>query len=228
MVSMAMCHVTFIWVPVVALPMSTHSAILILIAEWDFSSISSTYSSGTTYSWSVDGQPEFGHLLGSPYPCLCERNPDNTASFGCYTTEVDVPSPGISIGWNHRIAATNTGIPLQRLRRSQAISSGQSNTAATCLSSIGSPTPSCTDGISEMARKLGCWLCGGPWICPPCPAGCTITLWYFDHLCDNYPSETTWNIKMLQWCYSVLQRTLFCCRRNSHNASLFAQCILYI
>ena len=163
-----------------------------------FSSIGSTYSTVPTYSWSVEVVThEFGHLLGSQHTHACVWNGNNTAIDGCYTTEGGCANPGIPSGGGTIMSychLTSTGINFTKGFGTQPGNIIRSKvTAATCLSACpGSPTPSCTDGIQN-GQETGVD-CGGP-SCPPCPTGCTTNSGTLTIVLDNYPSETTWNIK---------------------------------
>ena len=159
------------------------------------------------------GNPRIWSFAGfTTYPCLCvERN--NTAIDGCYTTEGGycLARAFPSERWNHHhvVATTSTGDQsLQRLRHPARQYHRSKVTAATCLSACpGSPTPSCTDGIQN-GQETGVD-CGGP-SCPPCPAGCLTNSGTLTIVLTNYPSETTWNIKMLQ--------LLFCTPADPYSA----------
>ncbi len=163
-----------------------------------FSSIGSTYSTVPTYSWSVEVVThEFGHLLGSQHTHACVWNGNNTAIDGCYTTEGGCANPGIPSGGGTIMSychLTSTGINFTKGFGTQPGNIIRSKvTAATCLSACpGSPTPTCTDGIQN-GQETGVD-CGGP-SCPPCPTGCTSNSGTLTIILDNYPSETTWNIK---------------------------------
>nr|MBK7790372.1 T9SS type A sorting domain-containing protein [Saprospiraceae bacterium] len=163
-----------------------------------FSSIGSTYATVPTYSWSVEVVThEYGHLLGSQHTHACVWNGNNTAIDGCYTTEGGCANPGIPSGGGTIMSychLTSTGINFTKGFGTQPGNLIRNKvTVATCLSACpGSPTPTCTDGIQN-GQETGID-CGGP-TCPPCPTGCTTNSGTLTIVLDQYPSETTWNIK---------------------------------
>ena len=162
-----------------------------------FSSIYSSYSSVPTYSWSVEVVThEFGHLVGSSHTHACVWNGNSTAIDGCYTTEGGCSNPGLPsnggtvMSYCHLTSAGinfNNGFGPQpgNLIRSKV-------TAATCLAACSESPPSCTDGIQN-GQETGID-CGGP-SCPPCGSGCTANPGTITIVLDNYPNETTWNLK---------------------------------
>jgi hypothetical protein len=184
-----------------------------------FSSIDASYSTAPTYSWSVMVVThEFGHLWGSRHTHACVWNGNNTAIDGCSgSTEGSCALPGYpsqggtlmsychlqSVGINF-----NEGFGQQP---GDVIRNSVAN--ATCTAPCGPPT--CTDGIQngdETGVDCGapgcpdcptCFDtiqngdetgvdCGGP-DCAPCPCnGTNVTLTI---VLDNYPEETSWQIK---------------------------------
>ena len=162
-----------------------------------FSSIYSSYSSVPTYSWSVEVVThEFGHLVGSSHTHACVWNGNSTAIDGCYTPEGGCSNPGLPsnggtiMSYCHLTSAGinfNNGFGPQpgNLIRSKV-------TAANCLAACSASPPSCTDGIQN-GQETGID-CGGP-SCPPCGSGCTANPGTITIVLDNYPNETTWNLK---------------------------------
>ena len=164
-----------------------------------FSSIQSSYSTVPTYSWSVEVVThEFGHLIGSQHTHACVWNGNNTAIDGCYTTEGGCSNPGIPTGGGTIMSychLTSAGINFNNGFGAQPGNLIRSKvTAANCLSqcSGGGGGPTCTDGILN-GQETGID-CGGP-TCPPCSSGCSQNAGTLTILLDNYPGETTWNIK---------------------------------
>ena len=184
-----------------------------------FSSIDNSYLTVPTYSWSVMvATHELGHLWGSRHTHACVWNGNNTAIDGCSgATEGSCSLPGYpsqggtimsychlqSVGINF-----NEGFgpqPGNVIRNSVD--------QASCTSPCGPPTctdgiqngnetgvdcggpdcpacPTCSDGIQN-GNETGVD-CGGP-DCAPCPCGgenVTLTI-----VLDNYPEETSWDIK---------------------------------
>lgn len=162
-----------------------------------FSSISSSYSTVPTYSWSVEVVThEFGHLLGSQHTHACAWNGNNTAIDGCYESEGSCPNPPIPSGGGTIMSychLTSAGINFNLGFGSQPGNLIRTKvTNATCLDDCpGSTPPSCTDGIQN-GNETGVD-CGGS--CPPCNTGCSSNTGTLTLKLDNYPSETTWNIK---------------------------------
>jgi hypothetical protein len=163
-----------------------------------FSSIASSYSTVPTYSWSVEVVThEFGHLLGSQHTHACAWNGNNTAIDGCYATEGGCPNPGLPSNGGTVMSychLTSTGINFSNGFGTQPGNVIRSKvTAATCLAACpGSNPPTCTDGIQN-GQETGID-CGGP-SCPPCSTGCNTNSGTLTLILDNYPGETTWNIK---------------------------------
>jgi hypothetical protein len=139
-----------------------------------FSSIASSYQNVPTYSWSVMVVThEFGHLLGSSHTHACVWNGNNTAIDGCYTTEGGCSNPGVPSGGGTVMSychLTSAGINLNLgfgPQPGNVIRNSVIN--ASCLSTCGGG--------------------GNP------PAGCTDNEAVLTLVLDNYPAETTWNIK---------------------------------
>ena len=139
-----------------------------------FSSINSTYQNVPTYSWSVMVVAhEFGHLFGSQHTHACVWNGNNTAIDGCYATEGGCPDPGIP-GNGGTIMSychlTGAGINLNLgfgPQPGNVIRASVTN--ANCLQSCGgggNPPAGCNDNEATLRIQL-----------------------------DNYPGETTWEIK---------------------------------
>ncbi len=163
-----------------------------------FSSITSSYLNVPTYSWSIEVVThEFGHILGSQHTHACAWNGNNTAIDGCYTTEGGCPNPGLPSGGGTVMSychLTGAGINFANGFGTQPGNLIRSKvTNATCLTACpGAATPTCTDGIQN-GQETGID-CGGP-TCPACPTGCTTNSGVLTLVLDNYPGETTWNIK---------------------------------
>ncbi|MBK8698734.1 MAG: T9SS type A sorting domain-containing protein [Saprospiraceae bacterium] len=163
-----------------------------------FSSINTTYGTVPTYSWSVEVVThEFGHLLGSQHTHACAWNGNNTAIDGCYTPEGGCANPGLPSGGGTIMSychLTSVGINFNNGFGPQPGNLIRNKvTVASCLTACpGAPTPTCTDGIQN-GQETGVD-CGGP-TCPPCSTGCTTNSGTLTLVLDNYPSETTWNIK---------------------------------
>jgi hypothetical protein len=162
-----------------------------------FSSIQSTYSNVPTYSWSVMVcTHEMGHLIGSRHTHACVWNGNNTAIDGCAgQTEGSCSLPGYPSGGGTIMSychLQNVGINLNLGfgPQPQAVVLNTVNNA-TCLAPCGGG-PTCFDGVQN-GEETGVD-CGGP-DCPACPTPCvdheiTVTI-----NLDNYPGETTWDIK---------------------------------
>ena len=143
-----------------------------------FSSINSTYANVPTYSWSVMVVThEFGHLFGSQHTHACVWNGNSTAIDGCYATEGGCGDPGNPSGGGTVMSychLTSVGINLNLGFGTQPGNLIRNRvTAANCLSAC--------DGDGG----------GGDGGGPTCAENeATLTI-----LTDNYPGETTWNIK---------------------------------
>ena len=162
-----------------------------------FSSIQSTYNIVPTYSWSVMVVThEMGHLIGSRHTHACVWNGNNTAIDGCSgQTEGSCSLPGNPSGGGTLMSychLQNVGINFNNGfgPQPQAVLLNTINNA-TCTSPCGGG-PTCFDGVQN-GEETGVD-CGGP-DCPACPEPCndnevTVTI-----NLDNYPGETTWDIK---------------------------------
>lgn len=184
-----------------------------------FSSISSSYSTVPTYSWSVMVVThEFGHLWGSRHTHACVWNGNNTAIDGCSgSTEGSCALPGnpsqggtlmsychlqsVGINFNegfgpqpgnvirNSVANSNCTAPCGPPTCDDNIQNGN-ETGVDCGGPDCPACPTCDDGIQN-GEETGVD-CGGP-DCAPCPCfdnGVTLTI-----LLDNYPEETSWEIK---------------------------------
>ncbi len=146
-----------------------------------FASIASSYNTVPTYSWSVMVcTHEFGHLLGSNHTHACAWNGNNTAIDGCYNTEGSCPQPPIPSGGGTIMSychLTNAGINFSLGFGEQpgnVIRNSVSN--ASCLQECSNDGGSDGDGGDN----------GG---------GCEYNEGNLTIILDNYPNETTWNIK---------------------------------
>jgi hypothetical protein len=141
-----------------------------------YAGISSSYQNVPTYSWSVEVcTHEFGHLFGSQHTHACVWNGNGTSIDGCYAPEGNcgsgpIPTNGGTImSYCH---LTNAGINFANGFGSQPGSVIRNKViAASCLQACaggggGGGTPTCTQNQLTLTLRL-----------------------------DNYPSETTWNIK---------------------------------
>jgi hypothetical protein len=141
-----------------------------------YSGIQSTYQNVPTYSWTVEViAHEFGHLFGSQHTHACVWNGNNTAIDGCYTTEGGCPNPGIPTSTGGTIMSychlTNAGINFSNGFGPQPGNIMRSKVAAAnCLQA-------CSGGGGG----------GGN----PCNQNVLI----LELRTDNYPSETTWDIR---------------------------------
>ncbi len=185
-----------------------------------FSSIDASYANVPTYSWSVMVVThEMGHLIGSRHTHACVWNGNNTAIDGCAgSTEGfcslpgNPPEGGTIMSYCH---LTSVGINLNLGFGPQPgnVVRNTVNASGNCLSACGPPTcddgfqngdetgvdcggsscpacPTCFDGIQN-GDETGVD-CGGSQ-CAPCPCldnpvTLTINL-------DNYPEETSWEIR---------------------------------
>ncbi len=162
-----------------------------------FSSIDATYANVPTYSWSVMVcTHEMGHLIGSRHTHACVWNGNNTAIDGCAgQTEGSCSLPGNPPGGGTIMSychITSVGINLNLGfgPQPQAVILNTVNNA-TCLSSCGGG-PTCTDGIQNQGEtEIDC---GGP-NCDPCPEPCTTNEITVSITLDNYPEETSWDIR---------------------------------
>jgi len=143
-----------------------------------YAGIQSTYQNVPTYSWTVEVcTHEFGHLFGSQHTHACVWNGNGTAIDGCYTTEGGCPSPGLPSGGGTIMSychLTGAGINFANgfgLQPGNVIRSEV--TVATCLQA-------CSGGGG-----------GGGGGSNPCN-NISLTM---ELKTDNYPGETTWNIK---------------------------------
>ncbi|MCO6480426.1 MAG: T9SS type A sorting domain-containing protein [Phaeodactylibacter sp.] len=184
-----------------------------------FSSINSTYSNFPTYSWTVMVVThEFGHTFGSRHTHACVWNGNNTAIDGCAgSTEGTCPLPGYPSGGGTIMSychLQSVGINFNNgfgPQPGNVIRNVITN--ASCLPECG--PPSCTDGIQngdETGVDCGgsscpaCPTCSdgvqngdetgvdcGGSSCPACPCldnPVTLTI-----VLDNYPEETSWEIR---------------------------------
>jgi hypothetical protein len=142
-----------------------------------YSGIQSTYQNVPTYSWTVEVVAhEFGHLFGSQHTHACVWNGNNTAIDGCYTTEGGCPNPGLPTSGGGTIMSychlTNVGINFSNGFGPQPGNIIRSRVAsATCLQACsggggGGGGSQCTDNVLSLEVRT-----------------------------DNYPSETTWDIR---------------------------------
>ncbi|MBP6566854.1 MAG: T9SS type A sorting domain-containing protein [Saprospiraceae bacterium] len=141
-----------------------------------YAGIQSSYSNVPTYSWTVEVcAHEFGHLFGSQHTHACVWNGNNTAIDGCYTTEGGCANPGnppATVGGTimSYCHLTSSGINFSNgfgVQPGNVIRSEV--TAATCLQACsggGGGGNQCTENVLSLEIRT-----------------------------DNYPTETTWNIK---------------------------------
>ncbi len=161
-----------------------------------FSSINTTYSNVPAYSFSVMVVThEMGHLIGSRHTHACVWNGNGTAIDGCAGgTEGSCSLPGSPSGGGTIMSYCHltTGIDFTQGFGPQprAVIQNTVNNA-TCLSSCGGPSPTCTDGIQN-GQETGVD-CGGP-DCPPCSSNCTDNEVVVTINLDNYPEETSWTM----------------------------------
>ncbi|MFN8339478.1 MAG: zinc-dependent metalloprotease [Saprospiraceae bacterium] len=143
-----------------------------------YAGINSTYQNVPTYSWSVEVcTHEFGHLFGSQHTHACVWNGNNTAIDGCYSVEGNCSNPGLPSSGGGTIMSychlTNVGINFSNGFGSQpgnVIRSKVTNAA-------------CTQACSGGGGGSG----GG--------SSCQQNVLTLQIKTDNYPTETTWNIK---------------------------------
>ena len=184
-----------------------------------FSSIGSTFKIVPTYSWSVMViAHEFGHLFGSQHTHACVWNGNSTAIDGCAgDTEGSCVLPGnpsqggtimsychlksVGINFNEGFGPQPGNVIRNRVANASCLSScgpptcedGIQNgdeTGVDCGGSDCPDCPSCDDGIQN-GDETGVD-CGGP-NCAPCPCeGVSVSL---SIRLDNYPEETSWEIK---------------------------------
>jgi metallopeptidase family M12-like protein/type IX secretion system substrate protein len=162
-----------------------------------FSSIDASYANVPTYSWSVMVcTHEMGHLIGSRHTHACVWNGNNTAIDGCAgQTEGSCSLPGYPPGGGTIMSychLQNVGINLNLGfgPQPQAVVLNTVNNAS-CLSSCGGG-PTCYDGVQN-GEETGVD-CGGP-SCPACPEPCNDNVVTVTINLDNYPGETTWDIR---------------------------------
>jgi Metallo-peptidase family M12/Secretion system C-terminal sorting domain len=142
-----------------------------------YSGISSTYQNVPTYSWTVEVvSHEFGHLFGSQHTHACVWNGNNTAIDGCYTPEGSCPNPGLpAAGVGGTIMSychlTSAGINFSNGFGPQPGNVIRNRvTNASCLTACsgggGGGGNACTENVLDLQIRT-----------------------------DNYPGETTWEIR---------------------------------
>jgi hypothetical protein len=142
-----------------------------------YAGINSTFQNVPTYSWTVEVcAHEFGHLFGSQHTHACVWNGNGTAIDGCYATEGGCSNPGLPSNGGTVMSychLTSAGINFANGFGTQPGNVMRSEvTVANCLQA-------CSGGG------------GGGGGTPPCTQNqLVLTL-----RTDNYPSETSWNIK---------------------------------
>lgn len=144
-----------------------------------FASISSSYNTVPTYSWSVMvSTHELGHLMGSNHTHACSWNGNNTAIDGCYNTEGNCPQPpipsqgGTIMSYCH---LTSAGINFSLGFGPQPGDVIRNKvTTASCLQACAGDNGNGGDNGGDN--------------------GCNINTVTLNIILDNYPSETTWSI----------------------------------
>ncbi len=141
-----------------------------------YAGISSSFQTVPTYSWSVEVTAhEFGHLFGSQHTHACVWNGNNTAIDGCYTPEGSCPNPGIPSGGGTIMSychLTATGINFTKgfgLQPGNVMRSEVTNAACLQPCQTGGGGNTCTQNTLSLELRT-----------------------------DNYPTETSWNIKNAQ------------------------------
>ena len=191
---------------------------------YGFSGINPTYNDVPLYSWTIEVfTHELGHNLGSPHTHACSWNGNNTAIDGCgpaagYSEGCDAPLPdsGTIMSYCHLVGGVgidfNLGFGTQPgdLIRDEVYNASCLGTCVDC-ETVGQ---SCDDGddctigdaINGLCECVGTYtdadgdgFCVAddpndndpcvPVDCPPC-TDVTVTI-----NLDNYPEETTWDIK---------------------------------
>ncbi len=188
-------------------------------ASMSFSSINTSYNNFPNYSWNIMViSHEFGHIFGSRHTHACVWNGNGTAIDGCSgSTEGSCPLPGnpsqggTIMSYCH---LQNVGINFNEGFGPQPGNVIRNEVAnGNCLVACGPPTcddgiqngdeegvdcggsdcpacPTCDDGIQN-GDEEGVD-CGGS-DCAPCPCfanNVTLTIQL-----DNYPEETSWDIR---------------------------------
>jgi hypothetical protein len=145
-----------------------------------YAGITSSYQNVPTYSWAVEVcTHEFGHLFGSQHTHACVWNGNGTAIDGCYAVEGSCPTPspalpsggGTIMSYCH---LTNVGINFANgfgtqpgnVMRSKVTNSNCTLPCSGTGGGGGGGTPSCTQNALVLTVRT-----------------------------DNYPTETSWNIK---------------------------------
>jgi len=141
-----------------------------------YAGVQSTYQNVPTYSWTVEVcTHEFGHLFGSQHTHACVWNGNNTAIDGCYSVEGNCSNPGLPTGGGTIMSychLTSAGTNFSNGFGTQPGNVIRSKvTAANCLQACsgsggGGGGSSCTDNILNLEVRT-----------------------------DNYPGETTWEVK---------------------------------